>query len=472
MSGLLGAVASTQLLQILSLPISGILAAILIRRWTDCCPWTAQAMGVAYALCPTHLSHLASGEISNTQAWILPAWLLAMSATDRAKSVVLTGVVAAMAAFSSPYSALALPLIGGVWVIGRLLGKPLSEGLVHARSQALGLVATGAAMIPAWIYYAQDRAGGGESIFQPARRAVVEVGPLPHPSPIASLESLVWSTGGNSGSPYEPVHGAYLGLFLLCLAIWATFRARGKGREAGLAMLAGGALLAMGPALAIGGEVLSAGGGTIPLPAAALEALGYPTRIGGLYYRYAMVAVLGACILGAQGLATRNHASRWAWVLLIFHLADSIRGTQSTWPRPAEPIAGYTLMQALEGTDGAVLELPIQGPTDAWFGQAALLRATLHRRPTTALPRGVRDSRGSVQGLWADAMDAPNSAASRLLLSEAGFRLVILPEALIPHIDPDLFRIETALGPALRADGLLVWDLGPTEQPPTCATGG
>ena len=76
-------------------------------------------------------------------------------------------------------------------------------------------------------------------------------------------------------------------------------------------------------------------------------------------------------------------------MLIALQITDSVRGTETEWPRMAQPIAGAEVLATLEGPDGAVLELPIQGPTDAWFGQSALLRAVIHGRPTSALPRGI-----------------------------------------------------------------------------------
>ena len=219
-----GPIVSTQLLQILSLPLSGIVAGILIQRWTRCSGWIAQGLGLVYALLPTHLAHLASREISNTQAWILPLWLLVMSTKHAPIKVSIgAGLTALIAVVTSPYTALALPLIGTVWVTGIALERPRTEIVQRIKGPIAGLISTGVALLPAYFYYVQDRAGGGESIFQPARRAVQTPGPLPHPSPVATLEDMVWSTGATSGSPYEPVHGVYLGIILLGCAIWVIW---------------------------------------------------------------------------------------------------------------------------------------------------------------------------------------------------------------------------------------------------------
>ena len=129
------------------------------------------------------------------------------------------------------------------------------------------------------------------------------------------------------------------------------------------------------------------------------------------------------------------------------------------------PIAGYQALQALKGTDGAVLEIPIQGPTDAWFGQSALLRAVIRGRPTSALPRGIWDPRGSNHGLWAASMALSESSRAILL---AGFRLIILPNELASHMQPDVKEIEPARCP-ISTDGVTIGIWAPVLSPLLCA---
>ena len=150
------------------------------------------------------------------------------------------------------------------------------------------------ALLPAYFYYVQDRAGGGESIFQPARRAIQTPGPLPHPSPVATLENMIWSTGGTSGSPYEPVHGVYFGILLLGFALWPFGIWTPKRNEEAWPYSFGGTILALGPCWTFGGQVMAINAHLIPLPVSAIEALGYPTQIGGLYYRYTIIAAPGS----------------------------------------------------------------------------------------------------------------------------------------------------------------------------------
>ena len=66
-------------------------------------------------------------------------------------------------------------------------------------------------------------------------------------------------------------------------------------------------------------------------------------------------------------------------------------------------------------------------------------------------------------------MEAPDSTTARAMLSDAGFRLVLLPADLLVHAGAPLESLEAQLGTAQKEDGLLVWDLGPSTSVPTCA---
>ena len=193
---------------------------------------------------------------------------------------------------------------------------------------------------------------------------------------------------------------------------------------------------------------------------ALLELVGWPTRRGGLYFRYSVVAALGAVLLvGTVAKDTR----RWVlglWGLCLLNVGQAVVSSGPLWPRPSAPIKGAGLLAQLAGTDGAVLELPLQGPTDAHLGQAALLRAVVHRRPTTALPRSVVQPDDPTHRLWRDATRGSDPAGAQASLREAGIRLVVLPLELDAHVQPPLSRLETLLGPPATAEGLWVWDLG------------
>lgn len=485
-----GTVAAFHLLLLVSLPLSAAAAAALVRRWTGAGAGVQACLGAAYALCPTLLATLGAGELPKLQAWILPVALLALDDALRAghgpvrrlAQLVLLGLVGLVSAFTSPYYALALPLLAGGMVLGQLWRHRRLQPAAALLRGGLVLGALYLGLSPAADYYEDVATGSGQSIFQPARRAELRAGPLPRPQPVAEPYTLLLGPRQGAGSPYEAAHVPTLGLGLLGLGLLGLRRRREAtgGRGAGLALAAGGVLLAMGPALVLGGAVVGWGDTVLALPVYLLELLDYPTAKGGLYFRYALVAVLGLVLLGARGLARHPRAAGIAAVALLLNLAHGLGITLTRaigptaeaadrsepwrfWPRPAEEIAAHELLASLRGGDGAVLELPLQGPTDGHLGQAGLLRAVFHGRPTTSLPRdrqgGADPARAALRRAVAEGSSAP--------LQELGVRYVILDLSLDWYAEPDASELTEALGPPAHGTGpdaaLRVWDLGPTE---------
>ena len=219
---LLGALGAANAVQLLSLPASALAATLLVRRTTEVDPVVAALLGAAYGLCPTLLGTFATGEISNTQAWILPALLLALHAVRHGSWPALGTVLAVglISPFTSPYYALALPFVGGDYLLGGLRSAP-------ERSRSLAaLVVLAVSLLPAWPYYGGDAAGGRASLFRPARaQSVVPVDTSP-PVPVAQPETLLWHTAPAPGSDVETLHVTALGVALILLALPAIWRAR------------------------------------------------------------------------------------------------------------------------------------------------------------------------------------------------------------------------------------------------------
>ena len=429
----LGALGAANAVQLLSLPASALAAALLVRRSTGADPVVAALLGAAYGLSPTLLGTFATGEISNTQAWLLPAALLAIEAARNGSAPALAAVFAVglVSPFTSPYYALALPFLAGFSLL------PSLWSAAH-RLRAVGILAVLAvSLLPAWPYYGGDAAGGRASLFRPARAQAVVPMELPHPAPVAQPETLLWHTAPAPGSDVETLHVTALGVALLLLALPALWRARrASGWSLGVGLLCGGILAALGPVLYAGGQLRGVGTTAMPLPVALLEAVGWPTKQGGLYFRYAVVAELGLVVLGALALQKRRHARWLALAVLALHVAEGIQASGPWSERTRSPVHGRQTLSTLAGTDGAVLELPVPGPTDGWFGQGALLRAVYHQRPTTGLPRAIQDRHHPVHRIVSQAFRESGPEQVKAQLRAAGYRLVLLPEDLAPHVQP------------------------------------
>lgn len=447
--------AAANLLQLLSLPASAGAAFALLRRWTDAGSWVCAALAMTYALGPTLLSTFAMGEISNTQAWVIPGFLWALDRAARdLRWLPALAAVSLAAIFTSPYFGMALPLLVG--------GYAFARGRHGARRSALLVVIVGLSLAPSLLYFQPHRAGGGASLFRPAQQS--EPGPrLPFPPPVARLDALITGQEPAPRSPFEPTHVSALGLALSAAALGLGMARRDqRGVAAGAALAVGGAVLALGPWLCWGQDYVRVGGRLLPLPVWLLEAVAYPTREGGLYFRYAVLAELGLCLVVAGALAERRRAALWAWALAAVHVAESLWITAALWPRRAEPVADLAVLTEMVGDDGAVLELPLQGPTDAAPGQGALLRAVFHGRPTTALPRDVRPREAVLPELLRRALESDPDE----VLRGAGFRYVLLPEDSTPMLTGEQAALVAALGEPTHNGAFRLWDLGPTALAP------
>lgn len=487
---LLSPLAAGTLVHLLVFPVTALFTFAALGRLTDADRWTRALLGSAFALSPTALSTLGMGEISNTQAWVLPAFLVVadrccpLAGREPARPVwaLAAALVGFLGGLSSPYYTLALPLIAGAWALvfaWRRRSTPLPALLAAGALVA----ALGVGMLPVGAYYGGGAATGTDSLVSPAPRAS-QVPPagerLPEPPPVASPDRLLLGGGPATLSPFQPTHVSYLGLplFLAALGL-AVMRSTmpPRGRGVGIALVVGGVTLALGPWLAIGGWYPAVGGHAVPLPVRLLELLGYPTRQGGLYFRYAVVAELGLVVTLAAALGARpewgRRAAMVAGLAAALHTVDAVRDTMPRWPLRVEPVADRDVLQAMApasarglapdvmAADGAVLELPLQGPTDGHFGQASVLRALFHRRPTTGILRDVRLHESDARRILDAARRDPGNFADHL--RDAGFRYVLLPRELARFSTPDEPTLRRLLGPPWHDGDLLIWELGPTR---------
>ena len=98
------------------------------------------------------------------------------------------------------------------------------------------------------------------------------------------------------------------------------------------------------------------------MPAAALDALGYPTARSGMYYRAAIVSSLGLAMLLAGGASRVRWGAVVAWITACSQLAFAVWATGFLWPRPVLPVPGAALAAAA----AAEAEAPcIDGWTEA-----------------------------------------------------------------------------------------------------------
>ncbi len=441
---LLGPLSSYHLVELLSLPLTALCTWPLVRRWTRAGPWSAAAACVAFALCPFALGTFASGELPKLQLGLLPLFLYAL---DRARSpaqgwrwALAAAGLALITAFTSPYFGLALPLLA----IGLLATVVLRQRLFWRPLACGALVAL--ALLPAWAYYGGAPVVGSQQLHMPAQSIAPHV-VLPSPHPVASVQDLLLGPALPADF-WEARHVPYLGTpLIVLLGLLALLRrADSRGRLAALALLITGAVLALGTRLYVTEHVVN-----LHLPGHLFFLLKYPYMKGGMYFRLAMLASLGLALWLA--VETARHP-RLAWLLLAVQLADALRASRP-WPLEVEPVPAFEDLAALRGADGAVLNLPLAGGLVS--GQRALLMATVHGRPITALPRSLRPKEmQNVAEFWRAIFKKGRPDQLR----NAGIRFVVSDD---PYLRDGLPLFPELGDPTTTSGDVRIWDLGAAE---------
>jgi hypothetical protein len=452
----LGPLAAFQLIVLLSLPFSALLAGKFIQRIGDCSPAIAAPAGILFAFSPYALATLQTGEAPKLQLWLLPLFGLALFAAKklRWRSTLALAAVACLTSFTSPYYGLAFPLLAIFLALYRLRQKQIEAAISSVSGCAIGL-------LPALFYY-RNPAQASDSFYRPALAAPPMEHTLPTPHPVASVQDLILGMTDNRTGGWDTAHECALGLTLILAAFWFFWRTRKvhrPGRSFGVALTLFGVILAMGPTLVWTNQHTA-----IPLPAALLEALHYPLQTGGMYYRMVPFASLGLALILAVSLGKNKRGLLLIWGIVGLQCADAIRHT-GPWPRPVHPLPSMGFFNSIQGEDGAVLAVPIVASRAPGSAQKALLRQLHHQRPETALPSDMHST--EIHALQALLTTALNSQDPSAALRKQGFRYVLYqPEQNNLDHRWERDQLIQSLGAPSKQSGFLIWDLGPTTLSP------
>jgi hypothetical protein len=448
--------AAFQVILILSLPFSGFVAGKFIQRRSGCLPGIAAPAGLLFAFSPYALATLQTGEAPKLQLWLLPLFGFTLFAIQKLRSTEMLALaaVACLTSFTSPYYGLSLPLLAGMLALFRL-----QQGRIES---ALGcLFGCAAGLLPAFFYY-RNPATGGDSFYRPALAAPPLENTLPDPHPVASVKDFIFGMTDASTGPWDTVHECALGLFLLLAAGWFFWRTRQEkrtGRILGVTLFLFGIALAMGPTLVWAHQNTG-----FPLPAALLEAVNYPLKSGGMYYRMVPFASLGLALILATSIGPTRKGLTLMWLIVGLQSADALRHT-GPWPRPTHPIPAAQFFQDIRGQDGAVFGVPIVASRAPGSAQRAVMRQLLHGRPETALPTDL--SNEEIHSLQALLNTALKSTDPSVALRKHGFRYVLYrPEKNNIEHRNERDLLNRKLGDPNKQPGFLIWDLGPTVLAP------
>jgi hypothetical protein len=460
LNSLLGPVGAYNTILLLSPALAALAMIGLLRSTTRAGPALAAAAAVAYALCPYALGCLASGQMAKIQHWVIPLYLWALLIGVRGPrawlGIPLAGLMAIVAGFTSPSTAVLLPLLALPWAAALVWRAGDLRWPTLGRAAAV-LTITALCLLPAQRYYGNLRDGGHPSAFEPR---AANWDRLPTPAPVAQLEGLFLGRGGLARDDHQTSHVTYLGWPLLLAAMALSFR-RFRGRGLAWIAIGVGVVVAVGPWLVSGDAIVELGPRRIALPAYLLELLGYPMARTGTYYRAVVLASLGLSLALAGGLAGRRRvwAIPLALALATLQVGDALRVTRPLWPRPALAVEGRATLEEMrdDPAPGAVFDLPVECGT--YEGGVAMLAAVIHGRATTALPRQSKSYLPRVAQLMAtlDGALADGPLDGRRQLAERGFRYLVWR----PWLDDERTRsrLVDGLGPPDHDGEIVVWTL-------------
>lgn len=429
------------------------------------------AGGLLFALSPVTLGAALSGQVENTQTWLLPLLLLATwEAPTRRALWPLLPPLWALAALTSPYLAmlagLAAPWVALLrWRQGAGPTSAPSSGLL-ANLAPLGLGALGLLGAGAWLDLGAFDPEA--TLYRPSYQGQGWPPLWVRPLPVAALDTLL--TGRVQAQVKAIVlHQPYLGLVLLTGAL-----ALGGQRRRMLPLVALGVVLAMGPRLAWEGEAVRLAGRELVLPGEVVRWLRLPLAHGGQYYRAIVLAHLGLGLMLAAGTARLAGPLRGplaplagAALLCLLGTADALRAVSAPglpWPTIDLPVQAWSTMAA-DPTPGAVLNLPMHSTQLRPNHPVRLAGRVVHRRAVSDLPRAWTEPPADplLAQAWSASLVTPRASLPPLAaLAEAGFRYVVIDLPAIPERRSLDARARQAWGPPSgQADGLSWWVTSP-----------
>jgi hypothetical protein len=415
-----------------SLVLSG-LAMHLLARFVTGSERAAYLAGLAWMCWPYRTAHLLHLQLQALYFLPLAMWaLLRVAAARRWRDAALLALFAALQAISSVYYgvmtavAIGVSAVAVAWSTGQWRAKRFWSRLAGAAAIAAILVAP-----VAWPYWiTQQREGFGRNLFE----AVPHSASLQSYTQVPSDNLLYGRTG--LLLPREPAPGArdrrshehqmFPGLVLLVLAALGFWR--GRQTDARPVVIASLALVITGVVFSLGPE------GAPGIYAAAADIV-FGFHAIRAPARFATIAMAGACLLAAVGLARSGWRAPMVTAMTALLMAEYINGPLPlvAAPETSTP-AGLWLRES--STPGAVLYLPLSLDK---ANSAFMVQSLEHRRP---IVNGYSGQRPSYYTSLVDAFANPASADARALLKDLDVRYVVSPDLIAGADHPESPYVE------------------------------
>ncbi len=433
--------------------LGGVALVRLLRALLPDARWGGLVLGgLLFSLSPVTLGAALSGQVENTQLWVLPALLLlTWRAPGAAWSLPLVPLAWAGGALTSPYLAL-MAALSSPWVAWLRWRRGASPWRVLA---AVALCLPGLLAVAGWL----DLGGfsPAETVYRPSYSADGWPALDARPLPVAALDTLLI---GRTLPQVKALvlHQPYLGLVPLCAAALL-----GGRRHRFLVPLLIGVLLAMGPRLAWNGQLVTLSGHTLVLPAELVRLLRLPLAHGGQYYRAVVLAHLALAGAVAAGSCWRGRRGLLLGALLVLlGTADSLRSVAVAglpWPVWELPADGWQALSA-DAPPGAVLNLPMQSTRLVPCHPVRLAGRLWHDRAVSDLPRAWTEPPDDplLARTWKATLATPTDRVPpRAELAAAGFALAVVDLPAIPERRSLIARLQTAWGPPDGHQDDLIW---------------
>lgn len=428
-------------LLIASLALSGLAMHVLARTVTGS-DRAAVIAGLAWACWPYRTAHLLHLQLQSL--YFLPLALLVLhrfAAARQWRDALLLGVLAALQAISSVYYgvmtaiALGVAAVALAWTTGQWRARRFwSRALVAA---AIGGVVVAPVAWPYWI--TQQREGFGRNRFEAVGNSATlqSYTQVPHENLLYGANGWLLPRAPASGERdrRNNEHQMFPGVVLLALAFFGAIK--GWRTDAWPAVT-------MSIAVALVGLVLSLGPEGAPSIYQWTSDLVFGFHAIRAPARFAVVAMLGWCLLAAIGVARARLSARVVAVIAALMMVEYLNAPLTRLPAaPAAETAADRWLRD-QPDPGAVLYLPLSLDKD---NSVAMVRSLVHRRP---IVNGYSGQRPAFFTPVADAFADPASIDARATLKELEVRYVVSPEPLAvadrgdsPYVERETFGDET-----------------------------
>ena len=424
-----------------SLALSGLAMHALARSVTGS-HRAAFIAGLAWACWPYRTAHLLHLQLQSL--YFLPLALLALhrvAAARQWRDALLLGVLAALQAISSVYYGVmtAIALAAGAVVLAWSTGQWRARRY-WSRVIVAGVIA-GVLIVPiAWPYWTtQQREGFGRNLFEAVGNSatIQSYTQVPH-------ENLLYAANGwllpRAPDPGERdrrnnEHQMFPGLVFLALAVFGAIKS--WRTDAWPAVITSVGLAIIGVVLSLGPEGARAIYESVSDLVFGFHAIRSPAR-------FAVIAMMGLCVLAASGVAKARMSASLVTALAVVMMAEYLNAPLTRLPAAPESSTDTDRWLSNQTTAGAVLYLPLSLDKD---NTVAMVRSLAHRRP---IVNGYSGQRPAFFTSVADAFVDPVSIDARATLKELDVRYVVSPEPLAiadrpdsPYIERETFGDET-----------------------------